>query len=460
TAAAALGFAASLAEGCVFASDDGQGVLIVAARGPEGLLVRALREAPGVVGSDAHVEKRLREASVAVGLPEDAVREALAGSASPWEGRRAGWSVGVGEALAGAIQGWPREGEEAVAALLPVCAGMLALSEDAAVRPLAGIRLSKPAEKASAVEKVDAWLVSRRHVAIACVVCLLVLLLAPLAAAKLREGMLAGKVKRAEELRARYEADAKTAAIYRQLNERVWPMTKMMAEVTAAAPVHVVLDSVRMDSAAQLDIEGFVQVAPRGPTLEGPPESLLTQYESALNKLGTLGAVTVVRREIVGDSVEFQISAQVRNSTTRASLPMDFADMPLAEVLYGEGASNTTTPIVATAGGSTGRARPSGGTSSGGSSDRTSRDEAVESGRSSSSDRRPSGESGPASVDGVPAPITDEQIANLDRSQLMTEWRVRLSASRDDKNDAETKARLAEEADKLIKRYREMGSGG
>lgn len=457
TAAAALGMAASMAEGCVFASDEAQGVLIVAANGPEGMLVRALREAPGVVGSDAHISKRLGEAAAAVGLSEGFVREALSGWGGPWEGRRVGWSSGIAAALARAMDGWPKDSGDAAAALLPACAAMLALSEDAATRSLAGIRLGRPVEKATAVQRIDAWLVSPRHVAAACVVCLLLLLFAPLLAAKVREAMLSGKVQRAEDLRAQYEADAKTAAIYRQLNERVWPMTKMLAEVTAAAPVHVVLESVRMDSSAQLDIEGFVQVAPRGPTIEGPPEGLLTQYEASLNKLGTLGAVTVVRREVVGDSVEFQISAQVRNPTARASLPMDYSEMTLAEVLYGEGASNTATPILAAAGGSSGRTRP---TASSSPRDSGARDAAVESGRSASSDRRPSGEAGPASIDGVPAPLTDEQIAAMDRATAMREWSTRRSASRDEKNDAETRARLAAEAEKLNEHFRSMGSGG
>ncbi len=460
TAPAALGMAVSLAEGCAFASDDAQGVLVVAASGPEGLLVRALRETPGVVGGDEHIERRLREAAGAVGLHDDNVQAALAAAASPWEGRRVGWSDAIGEAFAKQVQGWPKDAGEAASVFIPTCAAMLAVSDDAAVQALAGLRANPPATRASVGQRIDGWLVSPRHVVLACAVFVFVLLFAPLLAAKIREATLTGKVRRAEELRERYQADARLAAIYGQLNERVWPMTKMLAEVSAAAPVHVVLQSVRMDSNAQLDIEGFVQVAPRGPTLDDPPETLLTQFEAALNALGTLGAVTVVRREVVGDLVEFQINAQVRSATSRGSVPMDFAEMPLAEVLYGEGASNDAAPI-AVASASPTRARSSSALADReGMGDRTERDGAIEPGRESSSDRRPSGESGPASVDGVPTPITDEQIAGLDRAKLMSEWRVRLSASRDTKNDTETRARLAEEADKLIKRYREVGSGG
>lgn len=461
TAPAALGLAVSLADGCVFASDDAQGVLIVAASGPEGLLVRGLREVPGVVGSDDHVERRLREAAGAVGLHDDEVKSALAASASPWDGRRVGWSSGVGEAIANRVQGWPKDANEAAGVLLPTCAGMLALSNDPAVRRLADLRSTQPAVQASLTQRVDGWLVSPRHVAMACAVFVLVLLFAPLLAAKAREAMLAGKLSQAEELSEQYQADARKAAIYGQLNERVWPMTKMLAEVTAAAPVHVVVESVRMDSTAQIDIEGFVQVAPSGPTLEGPPETLVTQFESALNKLGTLGAVTIVRREVTGNSVEFQISARVRSANSPGSVPLDYGEMPLAEVLYGEGATNNTTPILASASPTSSRDRPSGGSRRGdGSSDRAERDDAIESGRSASNDRRPSGESGPASVDGVPSPLTDEQIAAMDRRTAMTEWSTRRSESRDEKHDAETRARLAEEAEKLNAHFRSLGSGG
>lgn len=462
TAPAALGLAVSLADGCVFASDDAQGVLIVAASGPEGLLVRALREAPGVVGSDEHVERRLREAAGAVGLHEDEVQSALTASASPWEGRRIGWTPGVGEAIASRVQGWPKDANEAAGVLLPTCAGMLALSEDIVVRRLADLRATQPTAQQSLTQRVDGWLVSRRHVALACAVCVLVLLFAPLLAAKAREAMLTGKVRQAEALSEQYQADARLAAIYGQLNERVWPMTKMLAEVSAAAPVHVVVQSVRMDSTSQIDIEGFVQVAPRGPTLEGPPEALVTEFESALNKLGTLGAVTIVRREVTGESVEFQISAQVRSATSIGSVPLDYGEMPLAEVLYGEGATNDTAPIVASANPGASRARPSssGSRREESSSGRTERDDAIESGRSASSDRRPSGESGPASVGGVPSPLTDEQIAAMDRRTAMTEWSTRRSESRNEKHDADTRARLAEEAEKLNTHFRSLGSGG
>lgn|GEM_PF-5333408 len=461
TAPAALGLAASLADGCVFASDEAQGVLIVAANGPEGLLVRALRETPEVVGSDEHVERRLREAAGAVGLHDDEVKSALATSASPWDGRRVGWSSGVGEAISERVQGWPKDTSEAAGVLLPTCAGMLALADDVTVRRLGGLRATQPVAQASLTERVDRWLVSPRHVAIACAGFVLVLLFAPLLAAKAREAMLTGKVRQAEELSEQYQADARLAAIYGQLNERVWPMTKMLAEVSAAAPVHVVVQSVRMDSTAQIDIEGFVQVAPSGPTLDGPPETLVTQFESALNKLGTLGAVTIVRRVVTGNSVEFQISAQVRSATSVGSVPLDYGEMPLAEVLYGEGATNDTTPIVISAN-PTGRDRPSSGSSRrrDGSSDRAERDDAIESGRIASSDRRPSGDSGPASVDGVPSPLTDEQIAAMDRRTAMTEWSTRRSESRDEKHDAETRARLAEEAEKLNAHFRSLGSGG
>jgi hypothetical protein len=456
-AAAALAYAASLGHGCIFAGDAEDGVLIVASHGPRGLVVRALRESVEVVSGDEHVLLRLTETAASVGLSEDHAREAVAASASPWDGRRVGWSEEISAGLERAFAGWPAEAREAAGILIPACAGAMALSSDAPTSALASMTLEKPAERPSARERMDAWLSSKRNVAIACVACVAILLFGPLLAAMLREALLSGKLETAETLRARYEADARTAAIYRQLNERVWPMTKTLAEVSAAAPVHVVLESVRLDASAQIDIEGFVQVAPGGPTLDGPPEQLLTQYESALNSLGTLGPVTVVRREVAGDSVEFQITAQVRRPTAPGDLPMDFAEMPLAEVLYGEGATNDAAPVLASASPGASR-RPAGGTSSGGSRDRGDRDEAIASGRDASSDRRPTG--APASEDGVPTPVSDAQIAAMDRSTAMTEWRNRLTASRKPELDEETKARLAEEARKLNEHFRSLGSGG
>jgi len=459
TAPAAVVFAASLAEGVVFACDASQGVLIVAANGPEGLVVRALRESPAALNLDANLRRRLGEAATAAGLGEAYANDATDAAVTPWEGRQVGWTEDIGLALQKKFDGWPREAMEAAEVLLPACAGALAISTNSTERALTTLLVDKPLDRPSATERANTWLSSRRNVVFACVVCALTVLFFPLLVAIARESMLATKVERAEALRTQYEADARTAAIFGQLNERVWPMTKMLAEISAAAPVHVVLESVRLDANAQIDIEGFVQVAQGGPQLEGPPEGLLSQYEASLNELGTLGSVTVVRREVSGASVEFQITAQVERSTAMAKLPMDFAQMPLAQVLYGEGATNTAAPILAAAPASSGRSRAPVASSRRG-NDAADRDAAVEAGREASSDRRPSGSSGPSSIDGVPAALTDAQIAGMDRTTLMTEWRVRLSASRDEENDAETRARLKEEADKLIARSREIGSGG
>lgn len=461
TVASAMGLAVSLAQGCVYAADDAQGVLVVAASGPEGLLVRALREQPGVVGSAPHVERRLREASAAVGLHEEHVRSALDRNTVPAEGRCLGWSAGVGEALASRVQGWNPESAQAGALFLLVCSAMLALSDDPATRALAGLHAQAPATRDTFRDRLEAWLASPRHVAAACLVCVLLVLFVPLLTAKARVAMLSGKVERADEWRVTYQDAARRAALYRQLDTTVWPMTKMLAEVSSAAPVHVVVESVRLDSASLVDIEGFVQIAPKGPTVEGPPEALLSQFEAALNSLGTLGAVTVVRREIVGEQVEFQISARVRRATARASVPLDYAQTPLAEVLYGQGASNLNAPIMASAiGASTSRPRPATSSAPGTATDRTAaRDRAIEAGRESAGDRRPSGEAAPASVDGVPAALTDAQMDAMDRRTLMNEWRTRRSASRDTKLDAETRARLEEEATKLQSRFGGAGGG-
>ncbi|GIW74374.1 MAG: hypothetical protein KatS3mg103_0896 [Phycisphaerales bacterium] len=342
---------------------------------------------------------------------------------------------------------------------------------------MASLRAREPARRATPLERLDGWLCRPGRVAALCVGLVAIALLAPLLAAQARVALLKGKIERAEALRSTFQAQARQAAIYRQLNERVWPMTKLMAEVAAAAPVHVVLDSVRLDSTGQIDLEGFVQIVPEGPGVQGPPESLVTRYESALNALGTLGPVTVVRREVVGDSVQFQVAAQVRNALARANLPMDYAQMPLAEVLYGPGARNDASPrpaALASGRGSPGRAsavRPGGSspasamaspasTASTVARDAGQRDQAIEGARQAAGQRRPTGDVPPASENGVPTPLTDEQIAAMDRQTAMREWSTRRSASRDASLDAETRARLAAEAEKLNAHFKALGSGG
>ncbi|MEO1007995.1 MAG: hypothetical protein AAFX79_05480 [Planctomycetota bacterium] len=468
SAGAALGYAATLAGGCVAAQDAASGVLAVAASGPEGLVIRTLHEDAATGDPIASAARRLDEACAAAGIPASAGSAVAERLAAQRDDRRIAASDDLDAIIGVRLAGWS-SADHRSAMLLPAVAGLLALEADPHTRALVGMRCSPPEARPTLAERADELLSSPRRVAAICAACIAIVLLAPLMGAMARQGVLSARLDRAEAAREAHEETARQAALYRQLDATVLPMSKMLAEVTAAAPVHVVLESVRADARSGIEIEGYVFVAPDAPPLDGPPEGLVTEYEAALNALGTLSGVTIDRRETTDGTVTFQLSCAIRDASARATLGTDYAATPLAVVLYGERGRNDTAPLrtrdadagprrTASSSAATRRpARPPAGDSD---ADRAA-DSAggAEVARAANTDRRPSGES-PPSVDGVPTPLTDVQLDSMDRGELMREWQKRLRASRDESNDEETRARLAQEASTLRERFRSMGSGG
>lgn len=462
SAGAALGRVVTLDGGCAFLAEAATGVLVLAACGPGGLVIRTLREAAGGSGTPSGALGRLEQACEAAGVDPAAAADAM-DSAREDGDRWVGVCGSCRRALESAVEGWEHSSSPG-GEVLCLGAALLARDDDPLVASLASLHEHAPAERAGLLERADAWLASRAHVGLAVGVCAALVLLTPIAVGLGRAALLVPRLEAAERRAQDDRLTERQAALYRQAEARTLPMTKLLAEVAAAAPPYLVLEGVRLDASTGVDVEGFVRSSPSGPAGDGPPEALVTRFESALNELGTLASVTVRSREIVEDAVRFRLTAQVRDASVRGDVPADYAELTLAEVLYGQGASNTADPLFAAAdtqgvrrrpAARTARAdaertpaRPTGGSGSGASGGSA---EAV------ASDRRPSGEA--ASVDGAPAPLTEADMDAMDRAQLMRAWRVRLSASRDESLDADTRARLADEAEELNERFRAAGSG-
>lgn len=247
-------------------------------------------------------------------------------------------------------------------------------------------------------------------------------------------------------------------ALYRTVRQLRWPMTKILADATAALPVGADLESVQLSVGENIALHGYAD-----------DQEIVNTFVQTLNNSAvfTGGVLTRSQRRAgstTGRAVEFQVSVQVSRPYADArGLPNNYAETPLAVLLYGERAretATTTSPTEGTRiGSSTARpssrpsaSRPSSPSSSGGA---TGSAQSGESATAEGSDRpsrrtmfeRPGEQQ--AAADPIPEPLTSEQIAALSDEALRAEFGTRRRASaRRDLSEADT-ARLTEEVNMI-----------
>jgi Tfp pilus assembly protein PilN len=300
----------------------------------------------------------------------------------------------------------------------------------------------------SPVEAATRWLARPRNAWGVVAAALILTLLGPIGLAYGREAMLKSRADKLKDLKVGHEGLEKKAAMYEQLERVRWPMTKLMADISAATPVGVVINNMQLNTGQNITLEG---------TAESP--ELVTKLQSSLFATRVFSNVTISRQGVKGSGNEFSVSARV---TPNAHIPVkladdqDFAKKPLAVRLYGEGATNTAKPAAVE---HTERAsrRPR----NGGGEARPDRSESKgESGASETTTRRPGG--GGATPSGaVPPPLTDADIAKMDQTTAMKEWSSRKAyVPKNPGLDAATKQRLLEESEKCKQQMEKMKSAG
>jgi hypothetical protein len=402
------------------------GTVTVVARGPARTLARVLIADAARDGSAA-----VRETAEAVGLnPEE----------TPWdEGLRL--DNQAMQSLANTVNRLPQESPWIQKFGLALGAAMVAASENPATRPLAGLSAVQPQDRVSLVEHALTWLSSpaRAYAAIATAVALA--LLGPLGVSWGRAMILAGKTAGLDDQSEQRAELARQAALYEALEQARWPMTKLLADLASATPVGVVLDGVRLSPESGIALDGTAQTSEQ-----------LNQLQANFNKTGMFRDIRIDRAESTSDGVKFSVSGKVVNPHAKTARIEDFAAKPLAERLYGPGASNSaySGSTHADAGGRAGR--PRGG-------DRTAERPAGGNGSGDAGARPPDRPSGSTSAS-VPAALSDAAIAAMDPKDAGKAWAERKSYLRTARDpDQATKDRINAEIDKLFARFR-AGSGG
>ena len=424
---AALSQLAGAAEGVSWSIDRARGALCIVAHGHQRTLVRSLRthdaddhdwaqsvrdaleETADAAGTSVELDDTPPTLSLADGAA-DAVRSRLSGMA-----RSTDWFDDYGLAL-GAV---------------------LCVVAPATTSSLSAIRHDAPKRRDPAHRRASRWLATPSHAYGAIGASLLIALGSPWAFAAARLAILDAKTSTLAEREAALEDVHRRAALYRQLEQTRWPMTKLLADVAGATPVGVTADSVRISARHGLRFDGFAE-----------SDEIIIGFQQNLADTGIFRNVRIDSSDSTSPgNVGFALSAEIVAPLKAVAPAEDFGAATLSERLYGEGASNTTfDPSVSHSPTRTSRRAP------------TARD-SVEGDRGERPDfvsARPT-----VSDEPVPEPLTDDQIDAMTLQATMKEWVARRTyPQKHPEIDAQTKTRLEDEVRKLLAHRTKLQGGG
>lgn len=331
---------------------------------------------------------------------------------------------------------------------LAMGAAMLYADGDAAVSALVALALREPRSRQPLAQRTIDWLSLPRHAAVVGAACLAVALLAPLASSKARHAVLASHAGSADALDSRLAEAERRVGFYKLLSDKRWPMTKLLAQIAGAAPVGVTLDAVELPQGETVTIRATAESS-----------ELVSTFRKNLSDTRVFTGVATPTIETTADGVTFQLQARVvQNFALQATKPLDdFAAQTLAQRLYGESAGNNARYDRDDDRDTRAGDRRTTGRDA---SRDTRRDEPARPSSGGSAPSRGGGDRAAAPAPApasIPPPLSDEDIARMDRVTAMREWGVRRRASTQPGLDAETKARLTAEAEKARVRMQEAG---
>lgn len=323
-------------------------------------------------------------------------------------------------------------------------AALLALNHDPAVEGLASLRAAAGDGPRSPIARTALWLSVPRHAAAVLAIGAAAALLLPIATAYARLKIVESKSLAMGDAEKRRKDLSRDAALYRQLSAKRWPMTKLLADLSRAAPVGITID--------QLNIE---QEGSGGIRISGKADNAdaLTKFQTNLDNTGVLGSVALSDVKNTQSGVEFSVIAKVRDALVASSVKEDFVAKTLQARMYPNGGG---TRVVEE--GSEDKPEKSDDLAADTKGDSNKDDPATPTrggnGRGFRAENAKPTDS-KASKDEIPPPLSDADIAALDKSKLTLEWAKRKAASQKSGLDPSIKARLDEEVKKLDARRQE-----
>ncbi len=359
------------------------------------------------------VERALRELAALGATPADLEACLIAGEVLRQSERhlelpaatKALWSEVLGAEVAQDESWWQDYGVALGAAAQALLAS--------AANTLADLRLEVvPQKRSRSARLIGAIGLGRRPYA-ALFVCLLVLALLPALRAGARLFLLRQRVGNVEQLRQKQEELTAQFSLYGAVADRTWPMSKLLADLAAATPPGVEIDSLTLAGGQQVQMSGLADSL-----------DLLVSLQENLRDGRVFEDVQLPRRHI-GETgkVEFALRAEVVRPWLQADPAYDYVAESLQQRLYGESSgTNGSTAVV--------------------------RNDEAEGGDSTTGSRLTDPRAAQQEEVEAPAPLTLDEIQKMTTEDLRKAYTQRL-VLKSRPFDAETKTRLEEEADMM-----------
>lgn len=414
---------------CAVSIDPHTGAVCLAARGPRQTIIRSLHQNLDAAADHAALhERHIAPTLAAAGLDENDLPITRAADTPSLL-----LSLSIERALRRRIDGLPDDPAEFSDFGLAVAAGLARLHASPDALPLFSLRAQAPERTDPLLLRAARAIAPPRRAAAVIGVSIILALVGPLALTSLRHRALAADREQLDELRRIEKTTADNSAFRDVLRKRRWPMTKLLADLARAAPVGVIVESVRIETGERLAVRGFARDLDRLNAFTSQLADSRVFVEPTIDRTRQSDQSDSDASNPRGHPWLFDLSIRVHQPHVSAKLTEDFAAQSISQRLYGDAPS----------------ARPadqpeSPDTDTPPDSDRTSLDATNSENKGSPTRAQPRARPVAASL----APLSDDQIATLDASTAMKEWASRRRAASDKSLDEPTRERLRAEAEK------------
>jgi hypothetical protein len=130
-----------------------------------------------------------------------------------------------------------------------IAAGVLLAASDPELAPLTRLEQDPPIERPSRIRDAANKLSKPRAATVTVIVCLLVLMLAPLLFSGLRLVALKARFPEIEQQKLAVDRANRQVAMYRSLEKQSWPMTKLLSDIVSNTPETIQLETLRVSHA-------------------------------------------------------------------------------------------------------------------------------------------------------------------------------------------------------------------
>lgn len=394
--------------------DRDDNAVAVLACGPGRSVLRTLRENLNQHAGAEAAERSAREAAEVAGLPPE-FTASVSAERELWLDAESLQRLAPRASGARVDSAWIGEFGVALGALLALAAersmgGVLSMSAD-----VPKLRIS-PVQRA-------VMALSRPRVAYGIIAAAaLLIIFAPLGMAMARHGILTTKAGGLSEQQERERELNQQLELYKELNKRRWPVSKLLADLAGSMPQGVEVTSVTFDAEKNaVAIQGSADRSELADTLR-----------AKLNASGVYAGFSGSQQTDDEDEgrVAFAYTGRVASPFSTAKGVEDFAKESLSKRLYGVDAPESSGASAAADEPSSAGSR-NGGTSGGG-----------------REPTRSAGRSAPKKVE-IPAALSDDDINAMDRSAAMKAWSERKKIAAQPGVESADKDRLKAEVEKL-----------